>query len=93
MHGFYRDGKARFGRIFPPCRPRPGLPIVASAGIGNRENPLAVAGLQEDHGEERDHEEEDGEIVRVAAVVFEGEDPDVVQVNAEVDGVWESRLK
>jgi len=52
MHGFYRDGKARFGRIFPPCRPRLELPVVPDEELGNRKDPLSVAFLEEDQGEE-----------------------------------------
>ena len=37
------------------------MPRVASAGIGDGKNPPAVPRLEENHGEEGDHEEEEGE--------------------------------
>jgi hypothetical protein len=61
MHGFSRDGKAGFGRIFPLRRRKRDLPIVASAGIGKGEEFPAVAGLEEHDGEEGDHREDEGE--------------------------------
>jgi hypothetical protein len=48
MHGFCRDGKAGFGRMFPLQWRNMDSPIVASAGIGKGEEFLPVAGLEED---------------------------------------------
>lgn len=50
MHGFYRDGKARFGRIFPVCRGRLGFAQVSLARISNYNDPLAVPRLDDRSG-------------------------------------------
>ena len=50
MHGFYRDGKARFGRIFPGCRVGLSLPTDSSARMGNCEVPLADPQLDDRSG-------------------------------------------
>ena len=61
MHGFYWDGKARFGRISPVCRASLGLPRVSLAGIGNGKNSPAVPRLEENHDKEGAHEKAEGE--------------------------------
>lgn len=58
MHGFSRDGKAGLGEMLGIVGEWDRIPAF-SKGFSGREELPPLMGLEENHGEERDHEEDE----------------------------------